>query len=47
MTFFELEWSYVAAIGLIILFLLTVLALLGMNAMTRAVRKRAERLTGD
>ena len=44
MTFFELEWSYVAAIGLIILVMLTVLALLGMNAMTRAQKRRMENL---
>ena len=44
MTFFELEWSYIAAIGLIILVMLTVLALLGMNAMTRAQKRRMENL---
>ena len=47
MTFFELEWSYVAAIGLIILVMLTVLALLGMTAMTRAATRRTESLTGE
>ncbi len=46
MTFFELEWSYVAAIGLVILVILTVLALLGMNAMQRAAKRKEELLGG-
>ena len=44
-TFQELEWSYVAAIGLIILVILTVLALVGMNVMTRARTRYTESLS--
>ena len=44
-TFQELEWSYVAAIGLIILVLLTALALVGMSLMTRARARQLENLT--